>query len=144
MFLKRYLNQLVAVFVIVVGILIYTYYKNNMALGLTIIYCDTDFETIANTLVNFVRDNETVADKLMVSLSNLEECQHLVVVSNFGYDIDSNNPNLFFQMFFQSQDLSIEQVNGVFLNVIKVYNVTYTVHPSYINFILDLFKDIIY
>lgn len=123
--------------VIVLGIFIYTFHGKIMALGLPTIYCDLDFETLVNHLINVLRNVNL--DELMVTLSNLEYLQDIVGVPNNGYDIDVNNPVSFFEMLFQSQDLSVEQVDGVFLNVIIVNGVIYTVHPDFILFLLNLF-----
>jgi hypothetical protein len=88
-------------------------------------------------LINYMRTLDL--DVLIVTLSNLEYLQDLVGVPLNGYDIDINNQIYFFEMLFQSQDLSVELVDGVWLNVITFDNVTYTVHPYLIQFLLDLF-----
>ena len=88
-------------------------------------------------LIDYIRTLDL--DALMVTLSNLEGLQELVGVPLNGYDIDINNQIYFFEMLFQSQELSVELVDGVWLNVITFDNVTYTVHPDLIQFLLDLF-----
>jgi hypothetical protein len=76
-------------------------------------------------------------ETLIYTMRNLEFLQHMVGVPQNGYDIDINNLNLFFELLFQSQNLSVELVNGVYLNVLNVNNVNYTVHPDYIEYILN-------
>jgi len=77
-------------------------------------------------------------DGLMVMLSNLEYLQDLVVPLNC-YDIDIDNMGIFFEMLFQCQDLSVELINGVYVNCITINNIIYTVHPDYISFLINLF-----
>lgn len=93
-------------------------------------------EFLINIIVNaFANFN---SDDLLVTLSNLEEAQKWVVNLN-SYDIDLNNIGLFFEMLFQCQDLSVQLINGVFVNCITVNNITYTVHPDFIIFLINLF-----
>lgn len=95
---------------------------------------------IIHLFINLIDNIRTFdLDTLMATLSILEELQELVGVPLNGYDIDINNPNFFFEMLFQSQNLTVEHVDGVWLNVIIVNNIIYTVHPDLIKFILDLF-----
>jgi ribose/xylose/arabinose/galactoside ABC-type transport system permease subunit len=100
---------------------------------------ELDFEILVNFIVNYITTNFNL-DNLIVTLSNLEYLQYLVGVPQNGYDI--NNPNLFFEMLLQSQDLSVELVDEVYLNVINVNNVIYTVHPDLIQFLLNLFIEL--
>lgn len=147
MFLKKFFTKPlmeVLVLVLLVGIFIFTFYITIWALGPTTIYCDSDLDTLANNLVNFIRSDENLSDHFMVTLSNLELLQPSVGVPINCYDIDCDQPNVFFGLFLQSQDLSVEIVNGVYLDVFRVNNNTYTVHPFYIEFILSLFRDILY
>jgi hypothetical protein len=136
-------NPLVVVFfkVSVFGICIYTLYDTILALGTPTIYCDSELETLIRALINSAGIDPT---NLMVILSNLEYLQDLVGVPANGYDIDWNNPQAFFQLLFISQDLCVELVDGVFLNVLKVADITYTVHPSLIQYLLDLLADIFF
>jgi hypothetical protein len=103
----------------------------------------TEFNTLANAIINIIINNEALHNNLMVVLSNLEFLEDMVVPIN-GYDIDSNQSVLFFELFFQSQDLSVESVNGVCLYVLKANNEIYTVHPNFINFLLDLLTDVLF
>ena len=144
MLLKYFKFNYLPVFVFVVSILIYTLNNNNMALGFTTIYCDSEFTTLANAIINLIENNEPLYNNLLINLSNLELLENIVGVSNNGYDIESNQSVLFFELFFQSQELSVELVNDVNLYVLKVNNVIYTVHPCYIHYILDLFTDVLY
>jgi hypothetical protein len=87
---------------------------------------------IINGLINFN------LNELMVVLSNLEYLQDLVVPLNC-YDLDINNIDLFFEMLFQCQDLSVQFINGVYVNCMTVNNIIYTVHPDFISFLIKLF-----
>ena len=143
MFLKKNITKpivIVLVLVLVFGIFIYTFYNTIMALGPTTIYCDSDFETLVNYIVNAV--GNVNPEDLRVTLSNLELHQDQVGIPTNGYDIDINNPGYFFEMFFLSQDLAVEQVDGVVVNVIKVNNIIYTVHPDLILFLLNMFLSV--
>ena len=108
---KFFTNPLVLVLVLVSGIFIYTYHNTIVALCLPTIYCDLYFETLVNFLLNFLRHFNL--EELIVTLSNLEYLQNIVGIPTNGYDIDVNNPGTFFEMLFQSQDLSVELVEGV-------------------------------
>lgn len=95
---------------------------------------------VVHLIINAINTIRTLdLDALMVTLSNLEAFQELVGVSQNGYDIDINNQIFFFEMLLQSQELTVELVDGVYLNVIKFDNVIYTVHPDVIHLLLDLF-----
>jgi hypothetical protein len=47
-------------------------------------------------------------------------------------------------MFFDCKELIVEKIDGVYLDVFKVGNNTYTVHPKLIEFTLNIFIDILY
>jgi hypothetical protein len=104
----------------------------------------TEFNTLANAIINIIINNEILHDNFMVFLSNLEFLENMVGEPINGYDIESNQSILFFELFFQSQELSVELVNGVYLYVLKANNVIYTVHPYFINYLLDLLTDILF
>jgi len=133
---KNYINLLVLV--IIFGIFIYTFHNTIMDLYLPTIHCDLDFEALINHIINGYRSLNL--KELIVILSNLEHLQDLVRVPQNSYDIDINNKAHFFEMLFQAQDLSVEFVDGVFVNCIKVNNVIYTVHPDLISFLIHLFR----
>jgi len=143
MFFKKFFtNPLVVVLVLllVFGILFNRFDIIIKALGITTINCDSNFEILANILINSVRD----VDAFMVTLSNLEFLQDMVGIPNNGYNIDYNDWNGFFQLFFLSQELSVELIDGVWVNCIKVNDIIYTVHPSFIVFILQLLEGIFF
>lgn len=95
---------------------------------------------VVYNIINAINGIRTLdLDVLMVTLSNLEAFQEFVGVPLNGYDIDINNQIYFFEMLFQSQELTVELVDGVYLNVIIFNNVIYTVHPDLIQLLLDLF-----
>jgi len=139
---KFFTNPLVVVFI--ESIFILSFIFTILAFSNSTIHCDSDFETLAKALINLVRSDENLSDYFMVTLSNLELLQPLVGVASNGYDIGLNQPNLFFELFFQSQELSVENIDGVYLNVFRVNNLNYTVHPDFINYTLDLFEDLFY
>lgn len=123
--IKKYFNLVfVAVSVIVVGIIIYTFYNSTIALGLTTTYYDSN----------------TLSDESMVALATLDELQEIVGVPANGYNI--YNSEVFFEMLCSySGVLSVEQVNGVFVNTITVDHRLYTVDPNLIQMILELCRD---
>lgn len=126
MFLKKIFFNLVfvAVSVIVVGIIINTFYESTIALGLTTTYYDSN----------------TLSDDSMIALATLDELQEFVGVPANGYNID--NSEVFFEMLCSySGVLSVEQVNGVFVNTITVDHRLYTVHPNLIQMVLELCRD---
>jgi len=128
---KIYTYLLVTIF----GIFLYTYHKTIIALCIPTIHCDLDFEALVNYIIMWMRTFDL--HELIVILSNLEHLQDLVGVPQNGYDI--NNVDIFFGMLFQAQDLSVELIDGVYLNVIIVDNITYTVDPDFISFLIYLF-----
>lgn len=103
----------------------------------TTVNCDLDFEGLVNHIINGIMNLNL--DDLMVMLSNLEFLQNLVGVPQNGYDIGLNNTALFFELLFQHNNLSVELIDGVYLNVIFVENTPYTVHPDLIDFLISLF-----
>jgi len=109
--------------IIVLGIIIYTFYDSIMALGSTTIYLDS----------------EIISDDSMVAISTLEDLQQFVREPANGYDI--TNSELFFEMLCSNSGvLDVEVINGVHVNVITVNNRLYTVHPDLIQMIIDLFQ----
>lgn len=128
-------NFLVLVLIIILGIFIFTFHNTIMALNLPIIHWDLDFEGLFSQIINGLR-NLNLND-LMIMLSNLEYLQDLVGVPQNGYDI--NNVGIFFEMLLQCQNLSVELIDGVYVNCITVNNIIYTVHPDFIDYILKLF-----
>jgi hypothetical protein len=94
-----------------------------------------------DVLINIIYNglNNFNLDYLMVMLSNLEYLQDVVMELNC-YDIDINNKGLFFKMLFQCQDLSVQFINGMYVNCITVDNIIYTVHPHFIYYLIKLFK----
>jgi hypothetical protein len=89
-----------------------------------------------DVLINIIYNSLSNFNSIMVMLSNLEYLQDIVVELNY-YDI--NNIILFFEMLFQCQDLSVQLINGVYVNCITVNNIIYTVHPNFIYYIIKLF-----
>jgi hypothetical protein len=95
-------------------------------------------DVLINVIYNGLNNNFNL-DYLMVMLSNLEYLQDVVMELNC-YDIDINNIRLFFEMLFQCQDLSVQLINGMYINCITVDNIVYTIHPDFIYYLIKLFK----
>jgi hypothetical protein len=93
---------------------------------------------ILSNIIFFVLLNHFNPDELLVLLSNLEYVQDIVVPLD-SYDIDLNDIRLFFEMLFQCQDLSVQLLNGVYVNCMTVNGIIYTVHPDFILFLINLF-----
>jgi hypothetical protein len=114
-----------------------------MALSGSTIYCDFNTEVVA-TYVDFIKSDDFLSTHFEVTLSNLELGQEFVKIPANGYDIEYNQPDVFFDKFYSYQELVVENINGVYVNVFKINNINYTVHPCHVNFVLDLFKNILY
>ena|SRR5580693_8186070 len=107
------------------------------------IYCQPEVNTVVN-FINHIRNDPALYDYYLVTLSNLECDQYMVGIPINGYNIDYNQGYLFFQLFFQRTDLIVELVDGVYVNVFKIEDVLYTVHPRFIHFILNFFPEILF
>jgi hypothetical protein len=91
-----------------------------------------------NIIINGLNNLNLNLNDLMVMLSNLEYLQDLVEVPLNYYDI--NNISFFIEMLFQCQDLSVQFIDGVYVNCIIINNMIYTVHPDLIYLIIKIFR----
>jgi hypothetical protein len=134
---KTFTNYLVE------GLVLLIIFITVMALSNSTIYCESNFEALVN-FVEFIKSDDYLSTHFEVTLSNLELGQSVVQIPANGYDIEYNQPDVFFEKFYQYHELVVDQINGVYVNVFKINNVNYTVHPCHINHVLDLFERKLY
>jgi hypothetical protein len=129
MLLKIIKFSFVVVSIIVVGILIYSFYDHSFIF--TTVYSDVNLESGCEN------------DISLGDLLTLADSQYLVEVPNEAYDITS--PTIFFQKIQERNcRIFVLQLKGsVFVNCIEVKKTIYTVDPSIINLLLRLNKIII-
>jgi len=115
-------SLIVVTVVVILGVFIYTFYNNiNIKAFFPTIYCSI---------------SETVSPEIRVQLLTLVHLQYLVGDLN-SYDITESR--VFFEMLCRrSGELGFASVNGVYINIIKVNYIVYSVDPNIIHSWFDL------